>query len=88
MCDLKKRSPWLYLLIIPIAVLLAFLLVVLGSGLDMAMTTPGGQGHGIPFFSALGVIIGAILLVFAFVISSVLFVTAMIRNKRLDKIDE
>ncbi len=85
---MKKRSPFLYLLIIPVAVLLAFLLVLLGSGMDMAMTTPGGQGHGIPFFSALGVIIGAILLVVAFIISSVLFVTAMIRNKKLDKLDE
>ncbi len=77
MKEKKKKHPALFLLMIPIAIVLFIGMVFLGIALDLAMTTPGGQGHGIPIFSALAFIVGGIALLAAIIVSIILFINGI-----------
>ena len=71
----KQKRPISYLLRIPLQLVISIALFCLGSWLDMALFTPDPgsevQGHGIPFFTVIFLLLGAVLFVIV-TISSVI----------------
>ena len=50
----KERSPWRWLLLIPIQLAITVVLFIAGGAIDLAIFSGGeGHGHGVPIFSVL-----------------------------------
>jgi hypothetical protein len=78
----KRRSPALWLLMIPAQLVLGALFSFLGMRIDIAIFSGGGQGHGAPIFSVLFPIIAVILTVVVIILSLILMAVGFSRRSR------
>ena len=85
---MKKNggSPWRWLLLIPAQIVLGTLFVLLGTRLDLGLfSNPEAQGHGMPVFSALFLLIAAAVTLAVIILSLVLTVRGLRRRKRSEE---
>ena len=79
----KERSPWLWLLLIPIQLVVAVLLFIAGALLDAGLFSGAeGQGHGMPVFSLLLTILAAAGTVIAILVALIGLTVSLIRRSK------
>lgn len=79
----RERSPWLWLLLIPIQLVLGALTYFAGISLDLAIFSGGeGQGNGMPIFSVLLLIIAAVVTVIVVIVAIVGLIVSLVRRNR------
>ena len=80
----NKHSPFFRLLLIPLQIVIGFLFILSGFLLDRLMfIKPTGNGHGIPFFSVIFMLIAAVVTVI--VIITAVILTAVSFHKQRNK---
>ena len=69
----KERSPWLWLLLIPVQLVILVLSFLGGASLDLAIFSGGGEtvGHGVPIFSVLFPLIALVVTVIVILVAIV-----------------
>lgn len=83
---MKKRSPLFWLILIPIQIAAGFLFFRLGIMLDgWIFSNPTGQGHGVPFFSAICFLAASGMTVIVVIVSAVLAISGSIKKKAEEK---
>ncbi len=79
----RERSPWRWLLLIPIQLVIGALTYYAGVRLDLAIFSGGeGQGHGMPIFSILFLIIVAVVTVIVIIVAIVGLIVSLVRRSR------
>lgn len=78
----KRRSPALWLLMIPAQLALGTLFYILGVRIDAGIFSGGGQGHGAPIFSVLFLIVAAVVTLIVLVLSIILMAVGFSRRSK------
>ena len=85
----KERSPWRWLLLIPIQLVITALLFVLGAVIDAAIFSKAeGQGHGMPVFSMLLPLLGLIVTAVVVVVALTGLIVGLVRRGKGRKMSE
>ena len=78
-----ERSPWRWLIPIPVQLVLGALTFIAGTRLDLWLFSGGeGQGHGIPFFSVIFLIIPAAVTVIVVIVCIIGLIVSLIRSAK------
>ena len=79
----KSLSPLLWLLLIPCQLTAAILFVWVGAQIDLAIfSNPDANGHGIPFFSAIFLLIAAAITLIVILLALVLTIHGFRQRKK------
>ena len=79
----KKSSPLLWLLLIPGQIIAGFLFVRLGTLIDLGIFSGSeGQGHGVPIFSVIFLLVAIVATLAVFILSLILTVRGFRRGRK------
>ena len=79
--NMKKLLPLLWLLIVPVAAATGFLFMRLGAFIDTAIfSNSAGNGHGIPIFSFVFLIIAGIVFIISLIAAVILTIRGFVKN--------
>ena len=79
----KERSPWLWLLLIPIQLVIAAALFAAGAALDAAIFSGGeGQGHGMPIFSVILPLLAVAVTAVVVIVAVTGLIVGLVRRSR------
>ena len=78
----KQASPLLWLLLIPGQLIAGVLFFMLGITLDRMIFSNSGQGHGMPIFSVLFLLIAAVVTLIVIVLSIVLVIRGYRKRRK------
>ena len=80
---MKKPSPLIWLLLVPFSAAAGFLFMRLGVFIDTAIfSDSAGNGHGIPIFSFVFLIIAGIVFIITLIAAVILTIRGFLKNSR------